>query len=171
RNLTRRGGERLAHDLDTGLLIVVLRAYFLERLAGAQECNAAARKNAFLDRRPGRVHGVIHAVLALLDLDLGRAADSDHRDAAGELGETLLQLLTVVLRGGLLDLDLDLADASFNVGFLAGAVDDRGVFLLDGHLLGTAEHVHRNLIEFDAEILADGLCAGEYRDVFEHGLA
>jgi hypothetical protein len=46
------------------------------------------------------MHRVIHAILALLHLDLGRAADADHRDAARELGQTLLQLLAVVVRGG-----------------------------------------------------------------------
>ena len=69
--------------------------------------------------------------LLLLDFDLGRAADADHRDAAGELGQTLLQLLAVVVGGGLLDLRLDLADAGLDVRLLAGAVDDRGVFLVD----------------------------------------
>jgi len=39
----------------------------------------------------------------------------DHRDAARELGQTLLQLLTVVVRGGLLDLRLDLGDAGLDV--------------------------------------------------------
>ena len=103
------------------------------------------------------MHGVVDAILALLHLDFGRAADTDHRDAAGKLGETLLQLLTVVVRGRLLDLRLDLVNASFDVGLLAGAVDNRGVLLLDRHLLGAAEHVHSNLVEFDAEILADRL--------------
>jgi hypothetical protein len=37
------------------------------------------------------MHGVVNPVLALLDLDLGRAADADHGDAAGELGQPLLQ--------------------------------------------------------------------------------
>ena len=85
---------------------------FFERLAGAQQRDAAARQDAFLDRRAGRVHRIVDAVLALLHLDLGRAADADHRDAARELGETLLQLLAVVVRGGLLDLRLDLRDAA-----------------------------------------------------------
>jgi hypothetical protein len=37
-------------------------------------------------------------------------ADADHRDAARELGQPLLQLLAVVVGGGFLDLRLDLAD-------------------------------------------------------------
>jgi hypothetical protein len=36
-------------------------------------------------------------------------------------------------------------------------------------MISAAEHVH--LVEFDAEILADRLSAGENRDVFKHGLA
>ena len=86
-----------------------LRAYHLERLAGTQQSDAASWKNAFLDRRAGRVHGVIDAVLALLDLDLSGAADADHRDAASKLGQPLLQLLLVVIRCGLLDLHFDLS--------------------------------------------------------------
>jgi hypothetical protein len=47
-------------------------------------------KDAFLDSGTGRVHGVIHTVLAFLHLDLSRTADPDHRNTVGELGEPLL---------------------------------------------------------------------------------
>src|SRR5262249_16322275 len=138
---------------------------------GAQQRDAAARHDAFLDRGAGGVERVLDAVLLLLDLDLGRTADADHRDAARELGETLLQLLAVVVRGGLLDLRLDLADARLDVLALAGAVDDRGLLLLDDDLLGAAEHLQRHGLELDAEVLRDQLAAGEDGDVLEHGLA
>ena len=130
---------------------------FDDGLLGAQQRDAAARNDAFLDRRAGGVKGVVDAVLLLLHLDFGRAADADHRDAAGELGETLLQLLLVVVRGGLLDLRLDLLDARLDVRLLAGAVDDGGVLLLDAHPLGAAEHVERDVLELDAEIFGDRL--------------
>jgi hypothetical protein len=93
------------------------------------------------------------------------------RGAPAMPGGGILQLLTVVVRGGLLDLRPDLLDTSFDVGLLSGAVDDRGVLLIDHHLFGAAEHVHCNLVEFDTEILADRLSASKNRDVFEHGLA
>ena len=109
----------------------------------AQQRDAAAGDDAFFDGRAGRVQRVVDAVLLFLDFDFGRAADADHRNAAGELGETLLQLLLVVVRGGLLDLLLDLGDAALDLGLLAGAVDDGGVLLGDRHLLGAAEHVER----------------------------
>jgi hypothetical protein len=43
-------------------------------------------------------------VLALLELDLGGRADLDDGNAAGQLGEALLQLLAVVVGVGVLDL-------------------------------------------------------------------
>src|ERR1700693_3414682 len=45
---------------------------------------AAARHNAFLDGSAGGVEGVLAPVLLLLDLDLGGAADPDHRHPAGK---------------------------------------------------------------------------------------
>jgi len=82
------------------------------------------------------MHSVVDAVLALLYLGLGGAADTDYCNAAGEFGQPLLQFFLVVVGGGLLDLRLDLIDARLDVGLLAGAVDDRGVLLVDHHLLG-----------------------------------
>src|SRR5690349_7160083 len=138
---------------------------------GTQQGDTAARHDAFFNRRTGRMHRIIHAILALLHLDFGRAADSDHRDTARELGQTLLQLLTVVVRGGFLDLRLDLLNARLDVGLLAGAADDRGVLLVDHHLLGAPEHLQRDVLELDAEIFRDRLTTGQNRDVLQHGLA
>src|SRR3974377_714811 len=89
----------------------------------------------------------------------------------GLWGEPLLELLAVVVRGGLLDLRLDLRHARLDVGLLAGTVDDGGVLLVDHHLLGATEHLERAVLELDAEIFRDRLAAGQDRDVLEHGLA
>src|SRR5438067_1759393 len=80
-----------------------------------QERHAAARDDAFLDGRAGRVQRVLDSSLLLLELDLGRRANLDHRDAAAQLGQARLELLTVVVAGGLFDLDLDLLDARLNI--------------------------------------------------------
>ncbi len=50
RDLAGWRGQRLAHDLDAGLLVVVLGAKPLEVLGGTQQGDAAARHDAFLDR-------------------------------------------------------------------------------------------------------------------------
>src|SRR5205085_8074414 len=171
RDLADRRLERALHDLDAGLDVGILGLELLDRLLAAQQRDAAARHDAFLDRGAGRIERVLDAVLLLLDLDLGRAADADHRDAARELREPLLELLAIVIRGGFLDLLFDLADACLDVLLLAGAVDDRGLLLLDDDLLGAAEHLQGHILELDAEILGDQLTAGQHRDILEHRLA
>src|SRR5215472_3381881 len=117
------------------------------------------------------MHRVIDAILTLLDLDLGRTADPDHRDTSGKLRQALLQLLAVVVGGGLLNLRLDLGNAAFDVLLLAGATDNRGVLLVDHHLLGAAQHVKLHALKLDAEILGDRSAAGQYSDILEHGFA
>jgi hypothetical protein len=46
--------------------------------------DAAARDDAFLDRRAGRMHRVINAILAFLRLDLGGAAADQHARLRGK---------------------------------------------------------------------------------------
>ena len=122
--------DRAADDVDADLLLgAELEA--VERRRGADQRHAAARDDALLDRRAGRVQRVLDARLLLLHLDLGRRADADHRHAADQLRQPLLQLLAVVVRGRLLDLGADLLDAALDVRLLAGAVDDRRVVLVD----------------------------------------
>src|SRR5579883_3392051 len=162
-DLARRHLDRLADDVDADALVVVLGLDLGKRLGGVEQRGAAAADDALLDRRAGRVHGVVNPVLALLHLDLGRAADPDHRHAARELRQPLLQLLAVVVGGGLLDLRLDLADPALDVLLLAGAVDDRGVLLLDPDPARLAEHVEGDRFELDAKVLGDQLAAGEDR--------
>ena len=72
----------------------------VERLAGLQQGDAAAGDDAFLDGGAGGVQGVFEQGLAFLHLGLGGGADVDLGDAAGQLGQPLLQLLAVVLAVG-----------------------------------------------------------------------
>jgi hypothetical protein len=73
-------------------------------------------------------------VLLLLELDLGGRADLEDGDAAGQLGEALLELLAVVVGVGVVDLGLDLADAALQVGVGAATLDDGGLVLGDDDL-------------------------------------
>src|SRR5208282_3582413 len=170
-DLPGRIQQRLLDDVDADLLVAVRRLQVLEGARGIEQGRTAAGDDTLLDRGARRVHRVVDPVLLLLYLDLGRAADPDHRDPAGELGKPLLQLLAVIIRGRLLDLLTDLRAAALDVVLLAGPVDDRRVLLLDPQLLGLAQHVERHVFELDAEVLADHLAAGQDGDVLEHGLA
>ncbi len=74
-DLAGRCLKSLPDNGDTGLLILICGLQELERLDGSEQSDAAARDDAFLDGRAGRVESVVDAILALLDFDLGRAAD------------------------------------------------------------------------------------------------
>ena len=104
--------------------------------------------------------------------DLGRGADIDDGDTTtGELGQAFLELLAVVIGGGLVDLAADLLHAALDVGRLARTLDDGGVLLVDDEALGLAEVGEGDVLELEAEVLGDAFAAGEDRDVLEHGLA
>ena len=132
---------------------------------------AATGDDAFLDGRADGADRVLDAVLLLLELDLGGRADLDDGDAAGQLGEALLELLAVPVGVGVLDLRLDLRDAALHVVLGAGAIDDGRVVLGDDDALGLAEQVERGVLELEADVLADDLAAREHGHVLQHRLA
>ena len=114
---------------------------------------------------------VFNARFLFLHLDFGRSADFDHRNAAGELRDTLLQLFLVVVARRFLDLLADVLDARFDRRLFAGAVDDRGVFLADFDALGATQVFQRRVLELETQLFRDDRTAGQNRDVFEHRLA
>ncbi len=121
--------EGAEKDLDAGLDVAFARLDELfDRIHGAKQRDAAAGHDALFDSRLGGVQRVLDAGLLLFHLGLGGSADLDLRHTADQLGQTLLELLTVVVRGGFLDLTLDLADAAEH-GLVLGLVvvvdDDR----------------------------------------------
>src|SRR5690606_13320705 len=102
-DLLQRGLDRDADDVRTGRLVAV-QLEGVERLrAGLDEGDTTTGDDALLDGGLRVADGVLDAVLALLELDLGGRARLDDGHAAGELGEALLELLAVVVAVGVLD--------------------------------------------------------------------
>src|SRR3954463_3327982 len=170
-DLAERLLERTQDDAGARALVVVLVRVGLDRVGGAQERDAAAGDDALLEGRAGRLEGVLDAVLLLLHLRLGGRADLHDGDAAGELGEALLELLAIEVRVGVLDLGLDLVDAALDGLGVAGAVDDRRGVLRHDDAAGAAELRELRVLELEAHLLGDDLAAGEDGDVLEHALA
>ena len=78
--------------------------------------NTAAGDDAFFGSGLGGVEGIVDEVLAFLHLGFGgQHPRFDDGDAAGEFGETFLQLFAIVIAGGLLDLLADLIRAGVDV--------------------------------------------------------
>src|SRR4051812_19286609 len=160
RDLAERLLERAKDDAGAGALVIVV-GIGVDGAGRAQERDAAAGNDAFLERRAGRLEGVLDAVLLLLHLRLGGRADLHDGDAAGELGEALLELLAIEVRVGVLDLALDLVDAALDGVLLTGAVDDRRRVLRDDDATGAAELRELGVLELEAHLLGDDLAAGE----------
>ena len=154
------GFDGPADDVDADLLVVV-GGFLADACRGpwrrADDGDAAAGEDAFFDGCAAGVQGVFDAGLLFLHRDFGGRADVDLGDAAGELGEALLELLAVVVAGGVVDLVLDLLDAALDGLLVAGAFDDRGVVLVDADLLGPAES-ELDVFELDAELFEDRRC-------------
>src|SRR5690606_33682455 len=105
--------DRATHDLDTDLLVTA-QLELVERGLGPQQGYTTTRHDPLLDRSAGRVQRVLDPSLLLLHLGLGGRTDVDHGDTACQLGKPLLQLLTVVIRGALVDRGADLGDPTLN---------------------------------------------------------
>src|SRR5213078_3451756 len=171
RDLAQRRVERHLDDRGTGGLVAGQVQLLEGRLAGVYQRDTATRDDALLDGRLRVAHGVLDAVLALLQLDLGGRADLDDRDAAGQLGQPLLQLLPVVVGVALVDLGADLVDPALDLVGVTGTVDDRGLVLGHDHLAGATEQVEGDVLQLEADLFADDLATGQGGDVDQHGLA
>ena len=78
---------------------------------------------------------VFDASFFLFHFGLGRSADVDDCNAAGEFRQAFLQFLAIVIGGRLFDLTTDLSDAALDIGRFTSAFDNRGVFLVDSDAL------------------------------------
>ncbi len=113
---------------------------------------------------------VLNAGLLFLHFDLGSSANLDHGYTTGELGDSLLQLLAIVVGTGVLDLDADFADTCLDGLAVTGTIDDGGVVLVHGDALGRTQVLQRRALEIQAHFLGDHRAAGQDRNILQHGL-
>ena len=99
------------------------------------------------------MESIFHARLLLLHLALGSSTDVDDGNTTGELGQTLLELLAVVIRRGLVDRGFDLLDATLDFVFVALTIDEGGVLLIDDDSLGATEIGDDCVLELEADFL------------------
>ena len=141
--IRRVGSSSALRTISTPIASSPSSLQLLERGEHVEIGDAAAGHDPLLDRGARGVERVLHAVLALLERGLGGRAHLDHRHAAGQLGQALLELLAVIGGVGLLDLALDLREPALDGLRRALALDDGRVVLGHDHLLGAAEHLER----------------------------
>src|SRR5262249_52085007 len=170
-DLPERLFESAAHNLHPDLLVSILEFETVKGALTAQQRNASARHNSFLDGGASRVHCIFDASLLFLQLCFGGRANLDHRNAANQLREALLEFLTIVIRGRLFNLRANLLYPAFNISLFAGTFDDRGVVLVNHDSLGAPEIFNFDVLELDAQIFANRLALRQDGYVLKHRFA
>ena len=138
---------------------------------GSNQRDTTTGDDAFFDRGTRGVQCVLDAGLLLFHLYLSRRTDFDHGNTAGQLSHALLELLAVIVRGGVFDLHTNLADATLDCLSVTGAIYDGGVILIHGDALGITQVLQRCTLEIQTHFLRDHRAACEDRDVLQHSLA
>ena len=146
------------------------------------EGGATTGDDALLDRCTSRGDSILDAVLLLVELDLGGRTHANDTHTAGELGNTLLELLAVPFGVGVVVLSTQLGDASLDVGLdghrvegAADLVDDEGTQGLPVDVLGHDEQVAvggDDLLQQREQVVHRRDLAGVDEDVriLDHGL-
>ena len=114
---------------------------------------------------------VFNAGLLFLHLALGCSADVNLRHTTSQLGQPLFEFFTIVVAGGIVDFAADLFDSRLDIVLLATALDDRGVVLVNNHLLGTTQLGQAEALKLHAQVFENTRGTRQHGNVFEHGLA
>mmetsp|Transcript_61786 Transcript_61786/g.163792 ORF Transcript_61786/g.163792 Transcript_61786/m.163792 type:complete len:642 (+) Transcript_61786:81-2006(+) len=174
-------GARVGGDLDYGRLdgavedvdgeaLVIIGHLRHHLVLGAQhvdEGGAAPRHDALCHRRLDRVERVLVAQLLVLELRLRRGAHLDPADRSSQLGDALLGLLLVELGVAVLKLGANLLDA-LGDGVVVLAGGDHGAALLGhGDARRRPQHLRRDRLEREPELLRHECAARQRRNVLE----
>ncbi|MCY1228178.1 hypothetical protein D9M72_404770 [compost metagenome] len=139
--------------------------------AGLDQGHATTGNDAFFNGSLRVADSVLDAVLAFLELNFGSGTGLDDCNAAGQLGQALLQLLAVVVGIGVLDLGTDLGNAAGDLVGVACTLDDGGLILGDNDLACLAQEFEAGGLKLEADFLGDDLATGEDGDVGKLSLA
>ena len=159
------------NDLDARGLVDVRTLKAVQNVAGAHQGDTTTGNNSLFDGSTRCSERIVDTVFLLFHLHLRGSADVENGYAARQLGQTLLQLLTVVVAGGGFDLRLDLSHATCDVIGRTCTIHNGRVVLVDRHFLSRSQHVQGGVLQFEATLFADNRTTGQDGDVFQHGLA
>src|SRR5699024_10791000 len=152
--------------------LVIYQFEITERgVSGLDECQATTGNDALFNSGLRVAYGIFDAVLAFLEFNLSCGAGTDDGDTTGELGQTFLEFLAVVLGVGVFDLTADLADAATNLVGISRAFNDGGLILGHDNLACLPQELHISVFELQTSVFANDLATREDRDVLQHGLA
>ncbi len=150
---------------------MVVAFELFQRWQDTDQGNATSRYNAFLYGGAGSVQGVFNPGLLLFHLNLGGSANLDYGNTTSQFGYAFLQLLTVIIRAGLLDLGAYLLNPVFDIFLRACTIDNDGLVLGYLNLLGGTQLIQTSLVQRQTNLFRDHGSTGQDSDILQHGLA
>lgn len=168
-----RSGDGVLDNGNTELLVKVGSLDVVQSLGrGLDQGSATTGQDTLLDGSTGGVQGIDESVLLLADLNLGGTTDLDDGNTARELGQTLLELLLLVLGGGGVSNDTTDLLAALRDGILAAlTVEEDGVLLGDGDGAGGTQHVGGGLLKLNVKLVREDGSVGQDGKIAQDGLA
>jgi len=159
----------LSHDIDTDTLVEVLSLDVVKSLRGEEEGGTTAGNDSFIGSSSGGAEGILNAVLELSDFDFGRSTDLNDGNSTGESTNTLLELLSVVVTGGLLHLVSESLNTLGDFSRFSSSSHDNDIVLRDDDLLGRSHDGNIGIGEALSEVLRDELGTSGDSDIL-HGV-
>ena len=139
----------------------------VQTIGQLQKCGATTGNDALFDGRPGGVQGILDPQLAVLEFRFRGSTHFDDGDAAGELGDALVQLLAVVVGVGGIEFSLDGGHTVGDGGTVILRGHDRGALLADGDAASFAEIRQLHFVQGHRPVFTDQRSAGEDGDISE----
>ena len=171
-DLANRCIQSTEHDIDADFLVAL--GSFASRRDGVfttKQCNATARKNAFLNSRTSRMQSIFDTSFFLFHVGFGFSTNADNRNATRQLRATLGKFFLVVVAVGLLNLIGQLSDASLNLFTSTSTFDDCRRTFVDREFLGSSKLSQFDVLQLNSKIFADHGSTSQNGNVAKHGFA
>lgn len=175
----RWDSDGVLHDVDTGSLafrqiFVLLQLVKISR--GIEQSSSTANHNTLGDSSLCGAESICNPILDLANFHLRASSNLNHTHTTWQLSQPLLELLLIVGALGLFDLFVDDFSALLDGLFGALPVEQDGVVLGDGHILGASQNSFdwlwrlTSLLKAQPRLLTHQLPTGKHSHIIENRL-
>lgn len=121
------------------VLVEVDSLDLVQFLGSVEKSRSSTWNDTLVTSSSSGAESVFNSILEFSNLDVRGSSYLDDSDTSGESSESLLELLLIVFRVGLLNLFLNDLDSLVEVGLLTNSAQNDGVVLGDHDFLGLSE--------------------------------
>src|SRR5690554_7027604 len=167
-NMTQGLFNSALHDLDTGSFVIGFTLQIFQSINGTNVSHTTTGNDTFLNSCTGCAQGIVNTVFLLLHFNFGSCTYVKHGNTAGQLSQTLLKFLTIVIRSSIGNLCLDLRCTGIDGVFRAAAINNGGVLLIDGDFLSGTQHLDGGVFQLQTGFFRNNGSTGQHRQVLQH---